>query len=75
MLKNVRKQVRGQLGHVVVKDVFQLLSTVEKALNMAGFYNADIEIVLDGKTILAVCQAVQFHPVSDMPLHVDFVRK
>ena len=48
---------------------------LEKALNMAGFYNADIEIVLDGKTILAVCQDVQFHPVSDMPLHVDFVRK
>ena len=48
---------------------------LEKALNTASFYQADIKIVLDGKTILAVCQDVQFHPVSDMPIHVDFLRK
>ena len=48
---------------------------LEKALNTAGFYKADIKIVLDGKTISAVCQDVQFHPVSDMPIHVDFLRK
>ena len=95
MLKNVRKQVRGQLGHVVVRDCRRegripaviyggkqepiMISLhpveLEKALNMAGFYNADIEIVLNDKTIAVVCQDVQFHPVSDMPLHVDFVRK
>ena len=48
---------------------------LEKALNTDGFYQADIKIVLDGKTIAAVCQDVQFHPVSDMPIHVDFLRK
>ncbi len=48
---------------------------LEKALNTAGFYKADIKIVLDGKTISVVCQDVQFHPVSDMPIHVDFLRK
>ncbi len=48
---------------------------LEKALDMADFYKADIEIVVDGKTHKVVCQDVQFHPVSDMPIHVDFLRK
>ncbi len=48
---------------------------LEKALDTAGFYNADIEVVLDGKKIKVACQDVQFHPVSDAPLHVDFLRK
>ena len=48
---------------------------LEKALDTRGFYESDVEIVLDGKTFSVVCQDVQFHPVSDMPLHVDFVRK
>ena len=48
---------------------------LEKALDMVGFYDADIEIVLDGKKHSVVCQDVQFHPVSDAPIHVDFLRK
>lgn len=48
---------------------------LEKALDMVGFYDADIEIVIDGKKHSVVCQDVQFHPVSDAPLHVDFLRK
>lgn len=46
-----------------------------KALDMFGFYDADIEINLDGKKHKVMCQDVQFHPVSDRPLHVDFLRK
>ncbi len=46
-----------------------------KALDTAGFYDADIEIVIDGKKHSVICQDVQFHPVSDAPLHVDFLRK
>lgn len=48
---------------------------LEKALDLVGFYDADIEIVLDGKKHSVVCQDVQFHPVSDAPIHVDFLRK
>ncbi len=48
---------------------------LEKALDMVGFYDADIEIVLDGKKHSVICQDVQFHPVSDAPIHVDFLRK
>ena len=48
---------------------------LEKALDTRGFYDMDVEIVLDGKKIAAVCKDVQFHPVSDKPIHVDFIRK
>ncbi len=48
---------------------------LEKALDLADFYQSDIEIVLDGKKHSVKCQDVQFHPVSDMPIHVDFLRK
>lgn len=48
---------------------------LEKALDMVGFYDADIEVVLDGKKHSVICQDVQFHPVSDAPIHVDFLRK
>jgi len=48
---------------------------LEKALDMAGFYDADIEIDVEGKKHKVVAQDVQFHPVKDSPLHVDFLRK
>ena len=48
---------------------------LEKALDTRGFYDMDVEIVLDGKKIAVRCKDVQFHPVSDKPIHVDFVRK
>jgi large subunit ribosomal protein L25 len=48
---------------------------LEKALDLVGFYDADIEIDVDGKKHKVTCQDVQFHPVTDMPLHVDFLRK
>ncbi len=48
---------------------------LEKALNLYDFYESDIVVEIDGKIQKVVCQDVQFHPVSDMPLHVDFLRK
>ncbi len=48
---------------------------LEKALDTAGFYEAEIEVLVDGKKYNVVCQDVQFHPVTDMPMHVDFLRK
>ena len=48
---------------------------LEKALDLNDFYKADIEVVVDGKKVTVNCKDVQFHPVSDKPIHVDFVRK
>ncbi len=47
---------------------------LEKALDMVGFYDMKIELDVDGKKHNVMCQDVQFHPVTDAPLHVDFVR-
>ena len=48
---------------------------LEKALDIADFYKSTITVSLDGKTEQVVCKDVQFHPVSDKPVHVDFLRK
>ena len=48
---------------------------LEKALDLSDFYQAQITIDLDGKKTKVVCQDVQFHPVSDKPIHVDFMRQ
>lgn len=48
---------------------------LDKALHTAGFFTADVEIKSDGKSYNVICQDVQFHPVTDMPIHVDFLRK
>jgi len=48
---------------------------LEKALDVVGFYDAEIEIDVDGKKHKVIAQDVQFHPVTDFPIHVDFLRK
>ena len=48
---------------------------LEKALELVGFYDVEIEIDVDGKKYKVMAQDVQFHPVTDFPIHVDFLRK
>ena len=43
-------------------------------LNKAGFWTHQFEIDVDGEKIRTVCQDVQFHRVSDRPIHADFLR-
>lgn len=45
-----------------------------KALNRGTFFDSIIEIEVDGKTERTIARDVQFHPVTDRPLHVDFLR-
>ena len=47
---------------------------LEKALDLRDFYKSVITISLNGKSEKVVCKDVQFDPVSDMPIHVDFMR-
>jgi large subunit ribosomal protein L25 len=44
---------------------------VEKSLNTPSVYIYKLD--LGGKTYEAVLREVQFHPVSDKPLHIDFL--
>ena len=41
---------------------------------LRDFYKSVITISLNGKSEKVVCKDVQFDPVSDMPIHVDFMR-
>jgi large subunit ribosomal protein L25 len=45
-----------------------------KLLQSGHFMNSVIEIELDGKKHRTLPRDVQFHPVSDRPIHVDFLR-
>ncbi|MBS0272114.1 MAG: 50S ribosomal protein L25/general stress protein Ctc [Proteobacteria bacterium] len=47
---------------------------LDKEIHQTGFLSKIFEIPLDGKKEKALARAVQFHPVTDRPLHVDFLR-
>ncbi len=43
-------------------------------LNKPGFWTHQFEIDVDGEKVRTLCQDVQFHRVSDRPIHADFLR-
>lgn len=45
-----------------------------KMLHTGHFMNSVVEIEIDGKTHRTLPRDVQFHPVTDRPIHVDFLR-
>ena len=45
-----------------------------RCLARPGFFNHLVEISVDGATHRTLPREVQYHPVSDMPMHVDFQR-
>lgn len=45
-----------------------------KQLSTGHFLNSIVEIVVDGKKLRTLPKDVAFHPVSDRPLHADFLR-
>jgi large subunit ribosomal protein L25 len=53
--------------HVPLKELTKLLST-------GHFMNSVVELELDGTIERTLPRDVQFHPVSDRPIHIDFLR-
>jgi large subunit ribosomal protein L25 len=47
---------------------------LDKALLRGGFLNTVYQLKLDGRAIRVLPRDVQHHVVSDVPLHVDFLR-
>jgi large subunit ribosomal protein L25 len=47
---------------------------LNKQLATGHFMNSVVEITVDGKALRTLPKDVAFHPVSDRPLHVDFLR-
>src|SRR5262249_31146124 len=48
--------------------------TFAPVARQAGFFNHLVDIEADGKKIRVLPRDVQFDPVSDQPVHVDFLR-
>jgi large subunit ribosomal protein L25 len=47
---------------------------ISKALHNPGFFTHIYELKIDGATERALPRDVQFHPLTDQPIHVDFLR-
>lgn len=47
---------------------------LDKELHQTGFMSKVFDFSINGKKEKALARAVQFHPVTDRPLHVDFYR-
>ena len=47
---------------------------LNKQLATGHFMNSVVEISVDGKAVRTLPKDVAFHPVTDRPLHVDFLR-
>lgn len=45
-----------------------------RILHQPGFFTHLFDVTVDGTTHRVLPRDVQFHPVTDMPLHVDFLR-
>jgi len=45
-----------------------------KALHTGHFFNSVIMITVDGKQVRTLPKDVAFHPVTDRPIHADFLR-
>ena len=46
----------------------------KKIMNQSGIFSRLLDLSVDGKTNLVLTRDIQFHPVSENPLHVDFLR-
>ena len=46
----------------------------KKIMNHSGIFSRLLDLSVDGKSNLVLTRDIQFHPVSENPLHVDFLR-
>ena len=47
---------------------------LRRQLGTGHFFNSVVDVEVDGKKLRTLPKDVAFHPVSDRPLHVDFLR-
>jgi large subunit ribosomal protein L25 len=45
-----------------------------KALQIGHFFTTTQELELDGKPVKVLARDIQRHPLTDMPMHIDFIR-
>ncbi len=47
---------------------------IQRLLNRGGFMSQTYDVVVDGKKTSVLPRDLQLHPVSDLPMHIDFLR-
>lgn len=47
---------------------------IRTAIHSPNFFSKPLHLKLDGKKIQVLAREVQFHPVTEAPVHVDFMR-
>ena len=74
-------RLKGYIPAVIYGDKLapEMISIEEKfmvaEMNKKGIWTRQYEIVVDGKEKhLVLCQDIQKHPVSNRPIHADFLR-
>ena len=50
------------------------MNAVIRAINSGNFISNMVELSHDGKTQKVLTKDIQFHPVTDVPVHLDFFR-
>ena len=70
----------GKIPGIVYGEKKETLSVIieakeyRKLLNQPGVFSRLIDLSIDGKSNIVLTKDIQFHPVSDNPLHIDFLR-
>jgi len=73
-------RLKGSIPAVIYGDkkAPEMISLEEKVLvaemNKKGLWTRQYEIEVNGKKHLVLCQDIQKHPVSNRPIHADFLR-
>jgi large subunit ribosomal protein L25 len=49
-------------------------NTFRKLVNSTGIFSQMLNVQIDGENNDVLTRDIQFHPVTDVPLHVDFLR-
>ena len=50
------------------------LRLISREIHRAGFFTRLYDLEIDGAAHRVLARDVQFHPVTDVPLHIDFLR-
>ena len=69
---NIPAILYGDKGEPVHLSVVS--KEVMKELETPGIYSRIFDLNLDGKNHKAISREIQFHPVTDRPQHIDFMR-
>jgi len=76
--KDAKKQRKeGKVPCVVYGGKEQIHFTIEELAFGSIIFTPEVYIVnlnIDGKEVRAILQEVQYHPVTDKPLHADFLQ-